>query len=35
MRVAVLAPESPRLLAEHAELVLETTDEFLELLRKL
>jgi trehalose 6-phosphate phosphatase len=35
VRVAVLAPESPRLLAEHAELVLGSTDEFLELLRKL
>jgi hypothetical protein len=31
----VLAPESPRLLAEHAELVLGSTGEFLELLRKL
>jgi trehalose-phosphatase len=35
VRVAVLAPESPRILAEHAELVLESTDEFLDLLRKL
>jgi len=35
LRVAVLAPESPRLLAEHAELVLGSTDEFLELLRRL
>jgi trehalose 6-phosphate phosphatase len=35
VRVAVLAPESPRLLAEHAELVLDSTAEFLELLRKL
>jgi len=35
VRVAVLAPESPRLLAEHAELVLGSTDEFLELLRRL
>jgi len=35
LRVAVLAPESPRLLAEHAELVLGSTGEFLELLRKL
>jgi trehalose-phosphatase len=35
VRVAVLAPESPRLLAEHAELVLASTDEFLDLLRKL
>jgi trehalose-phosphatase len=35
VRVAVLAPESPRLLAEHAELVLGSTEEFLALLRKL
>jgi trehalose-phosphatase len=35
LRVAVLAPESPRLLAEHAELVLGSTGEFLELLRRL
>jgi len=35
VRVAVLAPESPRLLAEHAEIVLGSTEEFLELLRKL
>jgi len=35
VRVAVLAPESPRLLAEHAELVLASTGEFLELLRRL
>jgi trehalose-phosphatase len=35
LRVAVLAPESPQLLAEHAELVLGSTGEFLELLRKL
>jgi trehalose 6-phosphate phosphatase len=35
VRVAVLADESPSLLAEHAELVLGTTGEFLELLRKL
>src|SRR3954454_1008501 len=35
LRVAVLAPESPRVLAEHAELVLNSTGEFLELLRKL
>jgi trehalose-phosphatase len=35
VRVAVLAPESPRLLAEHAELVLSSTGEFLELLRRL
>ena len=35
VRVAVLAPESPAVLAEHAELVLGTTNEFLELLRRL
>jgi trehalose-phosphatase len=35
VRVAVLAPESPRVLAEHAEIVVGSTDEFLELLRKL
>ena len=35
IRVAVVAPESPRLLAEHAELVLASTEEFLELLRRL
>jgi trehalose-phosphatase len=35
VRVAVLAPESPQLLAEHAEIVLDSTGEFLELLRKL
>jgi len=35
VRVAVLADESPRLLAEHAESVLSSTDEFLELLRRL
>ena len=35
VRVAVLAPESPRLLAEHAEIVLGSTEEFLELLRRL
>jgi trehalose-phosphatase len=35
VRVAVLAPESPTLLAEHAELVLSSTGEFLELLRRL
>ena len=35
VRVAVLAPESPRVLAEHAELVLATPREFLELLRRL
>jgi hypothetical protein len=31
----VLAPESPELLAEHAEIVLHDTAEFLELLRSL
>jgi hypothetical protein len=31
----VLGDESPTLLAEHAELVLGSTGEFLELLRKL
>jgi hypothetical protein len=31
----VLAPESPRVLAEHAEIVLESPAEFLALLRKL
>jgi trehalose 6-phosphate phosphatase len=35
VRVAVLAPESPRILAEHAELVVGSTGEFLELLRRL
>ena len=35
VRVAVLAPESPRLLADHAEIVLGSTGEFLTLLRKL
>ena len=35
VRVAVLAEESPKLLAEHAELVLGSTGEFLELLRRL
>ena len=35
VRVAVLAPESPRVLAEHAELVFGSTEEFLELLRRL
>jgi trehalose 6-phosphate phosphatase len=35
VRVAVLSPESPRLLADHAEIVLESTAEFLELLRAL
>jgi trehalose 6-phosphate phosphatase len=35
VRVAVLGDESPTLLAEHAELVLNGTSEFLDLLRKL
>jgi trehalose 6-phosphate phosphatase len=35
VRVAVLADESPTLLAEHAELVLGSTGEFLDLLRRL
>jgi trehalose 6-phosphate phosphatase len=35
VRVAVIADESPTLLAEHAELVLGSTTEFLELLRVL
>jgi trehalose-phosphatase len=35
LRVAVLAEESPTILAEHAELVLSSTGEFLELLRRL
>jgi trehalose-6-phosphatase len=35
LRVAVLADESPSLLADHAELVLASTGEFLELLRRL
>jgi trehalose-phosphatase len=35
VRVAVLAPESPRVLAEHAELVLDSPRAFLEVLRKL
>ena len=35
VRVAVLADESPTLLAEHAEIVLGSTGEFLELLRRL
>src|SRR6059058_1855387 len=34
-RVAVLADESPSLLADHSELVLASTGEFLELLRQL
>jgi len=35
IRVAVLADESPSLLAEHSELVLASTGEFLDLLRRL
>jgi trehalose-phosphatase len=35
LRVAVLSEESPTILAEHAELVLSTTGEFLELLKRL
>jgi trehalose-phosphatase len=35
VRIAVLAPESPRLLAEHAEIVVGGTEEFLEILRRL
>ena len=35
VRVAVLADESPSALAEQAELVLRSTEEFLELLRRL
>ena len=35
IRVAVLAPESPPLLAEHADIVLHDTGAFLELLRRL
>ncbi|MDX6487352.1 MAG: trehalose 6-phosphate phosphatase [Gaiellaceae bacterium] len=35
VRVAVIAEESPTLLVEHAEIVLASTGEFLELLRKL
>ena len=35
VRVAVLAPESPTALADYAELVLGSTEEFLELLRRL
>jgi trehalose 6-phosphate phosphatase len=35
IRVAVLADESPSLLADHAELILGSTAEFLELLRRL
>jgi trehalose 6-phosphate phosphatase len=35
VRIAVLAPESPPTLAEYAELVLDGTDAFLDLLRRL
>jgi trehalose-phosphatase len=35
VRIAVLAPESPPLLAEHAEIVLHSTEEFLDVLRSL
>ena len=35
VRVAVLAPESPRLLADYAELVVNSTEEFLDVLRRL
>lgn len=35
VRVAVLTPESPRVLAEYADIVLATTDEFLDVLRSL
>ncbi len=35
VRVAVLEPESPTALADHAELVVSSTGEFLELLRRL
>jgi trehalose-phosphatase len=35
VRVAVLAPESPRLLADYAEIVVGTTQEFLGVLRDL
>jgi trehalose-phosphatase len=35
VRVAVVAPESPALLAEHAELVVNSTEEFLDVLRAL
>jgi trehalose 6-phosphate phosphatase len=35
VRIAVLAPESPTLLAEHAEIVLHSTEEFLDVLRAL
>ena len=35
VRVAVASAESPSLLREHADVVVESTGEFLELLRKL
>jgi trehalose 6-phosphate phosphatase len=35
VRVAVLAPESPQVLADHAEIVVSGTEEFLEILRRL
>jgi trehalose 6-phosphate phosphatase len=35
IRVAVLAPESPRVLADYAELVVSSTQEFLDVLRAL
>ena len=35
VRVAVLSEESPTLLGEHAEIVVNSTDEFLELLKSL
>jgi trehalose-phosphatase len=35
VRVAVLAPESPRLLADYAEVVVNSTQEFLDVLRRL
>jgi trehalose-phosphatase len=35
VRVAVLSEESPTLLGEHAEIVLGSTEEFLELLKSL
>jgi trehalose-phosphatase len=35
VRIAVLAPESPPTLAEYAELVVDGTDAFLDLLRRL
>jgi trehalose-6-phosphatase len=35
VRVAVLSDESPTLLGEHAEIILGSTEEFLELLKSL